>query len=266
LKIGLIDAYIRLTEPDRAQALLDEMRSMSEFDQLPGDIRAFSTRNQARVYRELGDEGRALEVAQQAVKEMTNLYGEAHYQTITSMSLVAQMQSRLDDCEGSIATSTRVLDLMRNLYGADNASALIEQSNLGSKQFGCGRHEQGIANVRAAAEGLRQQFGDENRAVHQISFYLAKYLHQSGEHEESLEMLDHLVEVALDKTDGLAITAAEILLWRGRVLAELGRPDEARAALERAVSHAEGEHVPEEVATEVAAEFEQLASNIEPGM
>src|SRR6056297_3403686 len=108
LKIGLIDAYIRLTEPDRTQA---------------------------RVYRELGDEGRALEVAQQAVKEMTNLYGEAHYQTITSMSLVAQMQSRLDDCKGSIATSRRVLDLMRDLYGADNASALIEQSNLGSKQL-----------------------------------------------------------------------------------------------------------------------------------
>jgi non-specific serine/threonine protein kinase len=264
LKMGLIDAYIRLAEPERAQALLDEVRTMSASEQLPADVRAFSTRSQARVYRELGDDRRALEIAEQAVREMTELYGEAHYQTITSMSLVAQMQSRLDDCEGSIATSRKVLDLMRGLYGADNASALIEQSNLGSKQFGCGRHEQGIANVRAAAEGLRQQFGDENRAVHQISFYLAKYLHQSGQHEESLAMLDHLVEVALDKTDGLAITAAEILLWRGRVLVELGKLDEARATLERAARLAEAKHVSEEIAAEIDAEFGSLTMTGEP--
>jgi len=117
-----------------------------------------------------------------------------------------------------------------------------------------------------AIDGLKDQFGEENRAVHQISFYLAKYLHQSGEHEESLAMLDHLVEVALDKTDGLAITAAEILLWRGRVLAELGQPDKAHATLERAARHAEGEHVPEEIAAEVDAEFEGLALTGEPSM
>jgi len=117
-----------------------------------------------------------------------------------------------------------------------------------------------------AIDGLKDQFGEENRAVHQISFYLAKYLHQSGEHEESLAMLDHLVEVALDKTDGLAITAAEILLWRGRVLAELGQPDKAHATLERAARLAEGDHVPEQVAAEVAAEFEQLLAASSAGM
>lgn len=117
-----------------------------------------------------------------------------------------------------------------------------------------------------AIDGLKAQFGEENRAVHQISFYLAKYLHQTGEHEEPLAMLDHLVEVALEKTDALAITAAEILLWRGRVLSKVGEPEKARTTLERATRLAEGEHVPEDIAAEVAAEFEQLASNIEPGM
>ena len=194
---------------------------------------------------------------------MTELYGEAHYQTITTLSLVAQMQSRLDDCDGTLATSQKVFELMRELYGADNASTLIEQSNLGSKQFGCGRHEQGIANVRVAADGLRAQFGEENRAVHQISFYLAKYLHQTGEHEESLAMLDHLAEIALDKTDGLAITAAEILLWRARVLAEVGKPTEARDTLERAARLADSDNVPEDIAAQVDAEFEGLALTAE---
>ena len=265
LRLGLVDAYIRLDEPERAQESLDEIRSIKEFDQLPADIHALATRNQARVHRELGDDRHALEVANEAVLEMTELYGEAHYQTITTLSLVAQMQSRLDDCDGTLATSQRVFELMRELYGADNASTLIEQSNLGSKQFGCGRHEQGIANVRVAADGLRAQFGEENRAVHQISFYLAKYLHQTGGHEESLAMLDHLAEIALDKTDGLAITAAEILLWRARVLAELGRPDEARDTLERAARLAEADHVSDEIAAEIDAKFDSLAKVAETG-
>jgi len=266
LELALVDAYIRLGQPERARTVLENLQASDEYDQLPADVGALMTKNLARVHRELGNDRQALEIAERAVEEMTALYGEAHYQTITTLSLVAQMQSRLDDCDGTLATSQKVFELMRELYGADNSGTLIEQSNLGTKQFACDRAEEGIVNLRVAIDGLKDQFGEENRAVHQISFYLAKYLHQTGQHEESLAMLDHLVEVALDKTDGLAITAAEILLWRGRVLAELGQPERARTALERAARHAEGEHVPEEIAAEVDAEFEGLALTGEPSM
>ena len=176
------------------------------------------------------------------------------------------VRKNIDDCDGTLATSQKVFELMRALYSADNASTLVEQSNLGSKQFGCGRHEKGIANVRAAANGLTAQFGEDNRAVHQVSFYLAKDLHQTGEQEESLAMLDHLTEIALNKTDGLAITAAEILLWRGRVLAEVGKPTEARDTLERAAQLANSDNVPEKIAAQVDAEFEGLSLAAEAGM
>jgi len=266
LELGLVDAYIRLGQPERARTVLAELQAVHETERLPGDVRALMTKNLARVHRELGNDRQALEIAERAVEEMTALYGEAHYQTITTLSLVAQMQSRLDDCPGTLATSQKVFELMRELYGVDNSGTLIEQSNLGTKQFACDRPGEGIANLRVAIDGLNAQFGEENRAVHQISFYLAKYLHQAGQHEESLAMLDHLVEVALDKTDGLAITAAEILLWRGRVLAELGEPEKARTTLERAARLAEGDHVPEDIAAEVDAEFEGLALTGEPSM
>jgi len=270
LQLAMADAHIRLAQPERARELAaklqSQMQSADRQDAMPDDIAALITKTLARVHRDLGEDRRALALAREAVAQMIALYGEAHYQTITTLSLVAQMQSRLDDCDGTLATSQKVFELMRELYGADNSGTLIEQSNLGTKQFACDRPEEGIANLRVAIDGLKDQFGEENRAVHQISFYLAKYLHQTGEHEESLAMLDHLVEVALDKTDGLAITAAEILLWRGRVLAELGQPERARTALERAARHAEGEHVPEEIAAEVDAEFEGLALTGEPSM
>ena len=76
-------------------------------------------------------------------------------------------------------------------------------------------------------------------------------------------MLDHLAEIALDKTNGLAITAAEILLWRARVLAEVGKPTEARDTLERAARLADADNVPEEIAAQVDAEFEGLALTAE---
>lgn len=266
LQLAMADAHIRLAQPEQARELAEQLQSADREDAMPADIVALTTKTLARVHRDLGEDRRALALARQAVGQMTALYGEAHYQTITTLSLVAQMQSRLDDCPGTLDTSQQVFELMRELYGADNSGTLVEQSNLGTKQFACDRPEEGIANLRVAIDGLKAQFGEENRVVHQISFYLAKYLHQTGEHEQSLAMFDHLVEVALDKTDGLAITAAEILLWRGRVLSEVGEPEKARTTLERATRLAEGEHVPEEIAAEVAAEFEQLASNIEPGM
>lgn len=270
LQLAMADAQIRLAQPQQALTIAEQLQSQFQSaareDAIPADIVALTTKTLARVHRDLGEDRRALALARKAVGQMTALYGEAHYQTITTLSLVAQMQSRLDDCPGTLATSRKVFELMRELYGADNSGTLVEQSNLGTKQFACDRPEEGIANLRVAIDGLKDQFGEENRVVHQLSFYLAKYLHQTGQHEDSLAMLDHLVEVALDKTDGLAITAAEILLWRSRVLTELGEPEKAHAALERANRYADADHVPDDIADAVSEEFEQLASRVTPGM
>ena len=78
-------------------------------------------------------------------------------------------------------------------------------------------------------------------------------------------MIDHRAEIALDKTDGLAITAAEILLWRARALAELGMPGEARDALERVARLADTGNAPEEIAAQVDAEFDGLVMVGETG-
>jgi len=258
IEIGLVDAYIRLDQTERAMTVLESLEAVDESEQLPADVRALMTKNRARAHRELGNDRRALEIAERAVEEMTALYGQAHYQTITTLSLVAQMQSRLNDCDGTLASSHKVFELMRELYGPDNSGTLIEQSNLGTKQFACDRPAEGIANLRAAIDGLKQQFGEQNRAVHQISFFLAKYLHQTGQHHESLEMLDHLAEIALDKTDGLAISAAEILLWRGRVLSELGEPHKARTSLEHAIRVSKADHVPDDITAEINSEYDRL--------
>jgi tetratricopeptide (TPR) repeat protein len=191
---------------------------------------------------------------------MTALYGEAHYQTITTLSLVAQMQSRLDDCDGTLATSRRVFELMRELYGAQNSGTLIEQANLGTKQFACGYSADGIANLRTAIEDLDEQFGERNRVVHQLRFFLAKYLHQTDRHRESLELLNHLEAIALDKTEGLVITPARILLWRGRVLDTLGRPSDAQDDLQRALQLARANDAGQELLTEIDSELLDVSS------
>ena len=258
--LGLVDAYVRLDQPERALNLLGELQDRADFDELPGDIRTMAIRNHARILRDLGEDQEALGIAEQSVAEMTELYGQAHYQTIVSLSLVAQVQARLEDCDGTLATSEQVLDLMSELYGADNSATLIEQANLGMKQFGCGYPDDGIANLWVSIDGLRKQFGDENRAVHQISFHLATYLQQTGEHREALELLDHLVEIALDKTDGVAVTPAEILLWKTRALADLDRIEQARNTLERAERHATEGTTPDEIIEEIEAKQEALSA------
>jgi non-specific serine/threonine protein kinase len=258
-QLAMADAHIRLAQPEQAQKIAEQLQSEGREGAMPGDIVAMTTRTLARAHRDLGDDHRALALARQAVEQMTALYGEAHYQTIITLSLVAQMQGRLDDCDGTLATSRRVFELMRDLYGANYSSTLIEQNNLGTKQFRCGHEEEGIANVRAAIEGLEAQFGARNRAVFQIRFYLAMYLHETDQHAESLVHLNQLENIALDKTEGIAITPAEILLWRGRVLDALGRSSDAQADLERALRYARASDSDQELLAEIDSELLALS-------
>ena len=260
VQLGLVDAYLRLDQPERALKLLNELQDRADFDELPGDIGALATRNHARILRDLGDDEEALSVAGQSVDQMTELYGKTHYQTIVSLSLVAQLQDRLDDCDGTLATSQQVFELMGEVYGPDNSATLIEQANLGMKQFGCGHPDEGIANLRTSIDGLEEQFGAENRAVHQISFHLATYLQQSGEHREALALLDQLVEIALDKTDGVAVTPAEILLWRARALTDLDRINEAHSTLEDAESLASSDSRSEDIIDKIEAKLEAIST------
>jgi len=236
LSFAIVDALIRLNDPDGALLELNTIDIENESG-LGADIEPAWLKYMSRVQRDLGETELALEYAERAAAKSTELYGEAHYQSITDLSLLAQLHARMENCSATVSISERVHELMREVYGPSHSGTLIELGNLGAKQFGCGDHDQGISNVRLAVDGLRERFGTKNRALNQFSFFLAKYLHQTGEFEESLEILNALVDRALNQTDGISLTPSELLLWQARALSSVGRARDAASALQRAISY-----------------------------
>jgi len=71
--------------------------------------------------------------------------------------------------------------------------------------------------------------------VYPFRFFLAKYLQQTGENEEALAILNLLIDRSMDKTESVTLTAAQLLLWRARVLAGIGRFDDAESSLRQAI-------------------------------
>jgi non-specific serine/threonine protein kinase len=240
---AIVDVLIRIDRPDEALVLLDQIEQLDQ-ERLGIDIPAIGARNRARAYRGLGQYSKALEQAHVALEKSTQAFGPEHYQTILSWSLIAQLQSLLKDCDGTLQTSTQVHQLMSDAYGPDASSTLIEYGNLGAKQFECGMQEQGAAKMRQTIAGLEQQYGTQNRAAHQFRFILAKFFQKAGHDDLALTELDYLrALIAQQQADGAppSLPPARVLLHLARSKAVQGRTAEAVADLESARNSLDGQ-------------------------
>ncbi|TVS11765.1 MAG: hypothetical protein EA419_07050 [Wenzhouxiangella sp.] len=232
LALSIADAYLRLGEPLEARKVLDEQASLHESLLEEKLFLASFERISARVERALENYPEALELARRAARALEEIYGEAHYQTITTLSIAASIEALLEDCEATLATSTRVAALMEQSYGADHLASLVERGNLGGKQFNCGFHDQGIANVERAVAGISDAEGPDFPTAQTFRFFLAGFLNEAGRYDEALALLDDLSGIALTAAQSSPVREEQITLRRARSLAGLGRIAQATEKLQ----------------------------------
>ena len=258
LALSIADAHLRLGQAEQARAVLDQLAG--EHGALLEEklLRASFDRIAARVERERGNHSEALVLARQAALALEEIYGEEHYQTITTLSIAASIEALLDDCDATIATSSRVVELMDRSYGADHVASLIERGNLGAKQFECDVPDQGIANVRRAVDGLSQAEGPGFPAAQSFRFFLARFLNAAKRYDEALVLLEDLSAIALTAAQASPVRAERIALIRARSLAGLGRHEQALEELRRAADQIRSGDSDPDLLEEVQAELALL--------
>jgi len=258
LALNIADAYLRLGEPLEARKVLDELATLHEFLLKEELLLASFERIYARVERELENYPEALELARRAALAMEEIFGEAHYQTITTLSIVASIEALLEDCDATIATSTRVTALMEQSYGVDHIASLVESGNLGAKQFNCGFQEEGIANVQRAVDGISATEGPDFPTAQTFRFILARYLNEAERYDEALALLDDISAIALIAAQSTPMREEQIILRRARSLAGLGRNEQAVEKLEGLFERAQKDEDDPDFLAEIEAKLALL--------
>jgi tetratricopeptide (TPR) repeat protein len=140
---------------------------------------------------------------------------------------------RLDEAEASYRASLRVREAVLPADHPDLASTVM---NLGVVLSQSGDTRGALAEFRRAAQMLERSVGPEHRHVATCRANIAEMLRLEGDHEAALKMQREVVAMRerLLGPDHPELAAAELGL--GFVLLDLDRPEEAAAALERAIS------------------------------
>ncbi len=231
--INLAEARIRTGDPAAGETLLrrmlvDPTYSPSVRERRSGRVYAMLARS--LVAQERMDE--ALAFAQASVEHLQRRVGQDNYQTITALSSLSRIHHSLGQCAPALLAGADAHERMRRLRGDTHQATLIEQGNLGAKQFECGERESGLANVAAAETGLRQHYGADNAAAQSFRFFRAGFLGELGQHHEALALLEDLSSSALQASQARSGQSERIDALRGRLLLRLGEHESARQLLE----------------------------------
>lgn len=232
--INLAEARIRTGDPRGGEMLLRQMLddpgySSSVRDRRSGRVYAMLARS--LVAQERLDE--ALLFARDSVEHLERRVGKDNYQTITALSSLSRIHHSLDQCEPALLAGAEAYERMRRLRGDGHQATLIEQGNLGAKQFDCGEREAGLANVATAEGELHRLYGADNAAAQSFRFFRAGYLSELGQHRDALDLLDGLSSKALQAGQARAGQSERIDALRGRLLLRLGEHEAARRLLEQ---------------------------------
>jgi len=118
---------------------------------------------------------------------------------------------------------------MTELQGEHSQSALIELGNLGLRQCGCGRLDEGIGNVSQAIRQLEQAYGHGNGAARQFKYFLTEHQIQAEQYPQALALLDELSEQVAAAPPSTHLTRHHLNVRRADILYRTDDIDAARA-------------------------------------
>lgn len=241
---GIADAQLRLNQPQQALESLEEHLRHLPMDRVDPARQAAILVLRSRALRMLDQLEPALEYARQAYDIYEKQVGRNGHSTIVTLSGISYLHYLLEQCEPAIATARDVTERMTALQGGHAQSALIEQGNLGLRQFGCGQPDEGLATLATAIEGLQQVYGDDNGPARQFKYFLVENLAIAGQHTRALALLDELATQLASAPPSSQLSQRHLDLRRADILERTGDSAGARGLWSALVEdlNTSGEH------------------------
>ncbi|WP_370299491.1 winged helix-turn-helix domain-containing protein [Abyssibacter sp.] len=232
----ITEALLRQGKPEaamkRAQSLIQQM------DQTPTDggqeLRANVQMMLARSLRALHRFDEAVRAAELALENAASVNPDSRT-VLLIRSQLAAIYDEAGDCEQSLEVMREVSAEATRLVGLNNRFTLIENGNLGFKEYECGDPAVGLALVEEVGETLRVANGNDDTASQAFRVFAAEAYADKGQYDRSLALLDGLEPAKLAAAQSEPEWAARLEAIRGQALLGKGKYAEAVALLKAAI-------------------------------
>lgn len=225
---GIADAQLRIGEPGNALTTIEAHLREVPLERIDPSRQANILALRSRAHRMLDQPGPALDYATQAYDIYERQIGPHSHSTIVTLSAISNLHSLLGQCEPALDTARDAFGRMTALQGEHSQSALIELGNLGLRQCGCGRLDEGIANVSLAIRELEQAYGHGNGAARQFKYFLTEHQIQAEQYPQALALLDELSEQVAAAPPSTHLTRHHLNVRRADILYRTDDIDAAR--------------------------------------
>lgn len=238
IRLTLADAQLRLGKAARAEAMARDLLAGEPYTEASVGLSmlASARRLLGNALRNQGRPDEGIPHLEQSVAEQARARGPDDQATIAALSSLGYLYSLTGDEKRRAHIQREVYARSLRRWGAQHQYTLVEQINLGEAELDIGQYETARGHLQSAVEGLLSTAGPQSRLVDVARFSHAGALHAVGRHQQALDEIDSIDAIKLAGASADAQGDGKLAALRGRVLHALGRIDEARPVLERAIA------------------------------
>lgn len=190
----------------------------------------------ARVYENLGDHQKALELAEESLVLTETVYADQPLEIATALTLIARLKIWFGDDEAALELGQRVYDIRRAELGADSPQSLEALYVVATSYQRLDQPEKSRDLHAEILEGRRRLYGENHPRVTTALNNLAVSYYQLGNTTRAIELMEEVLawnEVQIPADHPWASTD---LYNYGGYMIRAGRYDDAVAALERSLA------------------------------
>ncbi len=193
------------------------------------------------VYRELGRIDQAEPLLREALDVRRQAFGASHPLVADTLGRLARIRLDRGDTAESLALYEQALEIRRAVSGPASAPVGEVLNNIGLVHLTAGRFAEASAVLAEAAEIRLAAGGEGSHGAGSVLYNMAVTHYELGQYDDALTHLDRaepLLRAELRAIDDPHPKLVALASFRGLLLRELDRQDEALEVLERGVEAA----------------------------
>lgn len=238
IRLTVGDALLRLGDPAQAEAIAREVLAGDPFNEDNVGLSTLATARRllGNALRNQGRPAEGIPHLERAVAEQERARGPDDQSTIAALSSLGYLHSLVGDVHKRAAIQREVYARSVRRWGDTNQYTLVERINLGDAEHEVGRLDEAERHLAAAVAGLIVTSGEGSSLVDAARYSHAEVLLSLGRHAQALALAGRIAAARLAGASADARGDGKLAALRGRALLGLGRGEEGRSELQRAVA------------------------------
>jgi len=240
---GFLVGLFNANRPDQAlgeelsaRDILDQgLRQLESLDEQP-KLKAKLLDTLARVYRSLGDNDKALELAFESLEIKERIYRDEPLEVASTLGLIARLQTWFGRYEQALETGQQIHRIYVAELGRDSEEALDALYVVGTAHQRLDQFDEAESALAAVLAGKRRLYGENHPDVTTAINNLAVLNGDRGNFKAAVELMEQVIRWNVVQIPPNHPWAATDWSNYGGFLSKLGRHEEAIAALKKSLA------------------------------